>query len=277
MAALDGTQRQILVTRPASQAAAWVQKLQALGCGARALPLISIAPAPDADAVRRAWHELAGFSGVMFVSANAVEGFFALRPEGLRWPADVWAASTGPGTSAALRAGGLSTEQIVQPAAASPQFDSEALWLQLQARCSGWQGQRVLLVRGGKGRDWLADTLAQSGAVVQFVMAYQRCPPQPDAAGAALLAASQLWPEQFIWHFSSSEAIVHLQQLLPRANWSRGQAWVTHPRIEYAAGHAGFGNVLQLRPGVDAAAQQFLQLSGGVCAEGAPYNPASCE
>ena len=251
----------LIVTRPAAQAAAWVHELQALGCVAQALPLIDIAPTPNPASVRQAWHALPGASVVMFVSANAVLGFFASRPPEVSWPQRLLAASTGPGTSAALRAVGLNESQIVQPAADSLQFDSEALWLQLQRRWPHWQGRLALVVRGGVGRDWLADTLCEQGAQVQFVIAYQRLAPQPDAAGLELLAAAQARPEQHVWLFSSSEAVAHLLQLAPRAAWQRSQAWITHPRICQAARSAGFGTVLTLRPGVQAAAQQLREVT----------------
>lgn len=247
----------MIVTRPAAQAAPWVRELRALGCAAQALPLIDIGPAPDPASVRQAWHALPNASVVMFVSANAVLGFFAGRPPGMLWPQQLLAASTGAGTSAALLAAGLSDNQIVQPAADSEQFDSEALWLRLHPCWPSWHGRQALLVRGGVGREWLADTLCEHGAAVQFVTAYQRQAPQLDAAGIELLEAARAWPERHVWLFSSSEAVAHLQQLAPQAAWQRGQAWVTHPRIGQAARNAGFGTVLALRPGVQAAAQQL--------------------
>ncbi len=234
-----------------------MRELQALGCAAQALPLIDIGPAPDPQAVRQAWQDLPAHNVVMFVSANAVHGFFAARPAGLAWPQPLLAASTGPGTSAALLACGLADTQIVQPAASSPQFDSETLWPQLQARCGPWQWRSALVVRGGQGRDWLADTLRSHGAQVHFVAAYQRHAPQLDAAGRELLAATQRQPGHYLWLFSSSEAVAHLQQLATQAQWQHSRAWVTHPRIGQAAREAGFGSVGSVRPGVAAAAQQL--------------------
>ena len=92
----------VIVTRPAAQAVSWVQSLQREGIAAVALPLIDIAPALDPTPVIEAWQHLAGTRLVMFVSANAVEHFFALRPVGTSWPADTQAASPGPGTTRAL-------------------------------------------------------------------------------------------------------------------------------------------------------------------------------
>ncbi len=258
----------LIVTRPAAQASAWVQELRALGCRAQALPLIGITKAPDVDAVRRAWSDLPRFGVVMFVSANAVSGFFDCKPTGQSWPPSVLAASTGPGTSSALRAAGLTEAQIVEPPATSPQFDSEALWQQLRRRFDDWHEREVLVLRGEQGRDWLGDALRALGAQVTYIAAYQRKAPQLDADGTALLEAAQLQPASYVWLFSSSQAVAHLRQLAPQARWQHSQAWVTHPRIGQSASEAGFGRVLDLRPSAMAAAQQ---LQSG--AWRGPYNP----
>ncbi len=234
----------VIVTRPAAQARGWVDALQALGVDAQALPLIDIAPADDPAPLHEAWHGLAQQSLVMFVSANAVEHFFAVRPPGVVWPAALPAGSTGPGTTAALRACGVA--HIEAPAAEAAQFDSEALWARLAHQ--PWAGRQVLVVRGEEGRDWLADTLRGHGAQVSFVAAYRRHAPQPDSAGRALLADALARPSQHLWVFSSSEAVGHLQALAPGADWSASCALASHPRIVQAAQALGFGRVERVAP-----------------------------
>lgn len=236
----------VIVTRPAAQAAAWVAQLQALGVEAVALPLIGILPPDDPAPVRGAWQALAGVSLVFFVSPNAVQHFFALRPAGAPWPAALQAGSPGPGTSTALREAGLAAAQIVEPAADAPRFDSEALWARIADR--DWAGRRVLVVRGEDGRDWLADTLRARGASVDYVAAYRRVPPQADAAGRALLDDAQQRPREHLWLFSSSEAVAHLRALAPQAQWGDAWAAASHPRIAAAARAAGFGRVDELPP-----------------------------
>lgn len=235
----------LIVTRPLQQALAQVSELRAAGLQAQALPLIDIAAIDDPAPLLQAWRSLAANRLVMFVSANAVQHFFAARPGGASWPPEVLAGSTGPGTSAALLAAGVPADHLVQPAApvppAPPQWDTEALWLRLQHL--GWAGRRVLVVRGDGGRDWLADTLRAHGAEVSFAAAYRRCAPLLDAQGLALLADAQARPHGWCWLFSSSEAVGHLQALAPHADWSRSRAWASHPRIEQAARRAGFGRV----------------------------------
>lgn len=247
----------LIVTRPAAQAEPWVQALRRLGVDAQALPLIAIAPPLDPLPVRAAWQALPATGLAMFVSANAVEQFFALRPPEAAWPAGTLAGSTGPGTSAALREAGVPPEAVAQPAQGE-RAESESLWGVLRNR--PWAGRRVLIVRGEDGRDWLADRLREAGAEVVFVAAYRRHVPEPDAAGAALLKAAVAQPSAHAWLFSSSEAVGHLATLAaslgpaqpesgPLAGaWIRATALATHPRIAQAARDAGFGRVALVEP-----------------------------
>ncbi len=235
-----------IVTRPPAQAAAWVAQLQALGVDAVALPLIGIVPVDDMAPLRAAWRDVDGAAMVFFVSPNAVLHFFDARPEGRAWPAGTLAGSPGPGTSTALRDAGVPEAAIAEPAVDAPSFDSEALWARIAGR--DWSGRRVLVVRGEDGRDWLAARLRERGATVGFLAAYRRQAPVADAAGRTLLDAALADPRHHLWIFSSSEAVGHLQALMPAADWSRSVAIASHPRIADAARAAGFGRVDAVRP-----------------------------
>jgi uroporphyrinogen-III synthase len=242
----------LIVTRPAAQAAAWVGALRALGVDAVALPLIAIGPPADAALVETAWQGLHSAALVMFVSANAVAQFFALRPPGPSWPEGVRAAATGPGTSAALRRAGVPAACVVEPPASAESFDSEALWAQMAGE--DWASRRVLVVRGEDGRDWLADQLGARGATVDFVAAYRRLAPQPEPAERALLERALAAPQAHLWLFSSSEAVGNLCRLAPGADWAQARAAVSHPRIARAAREAGFGQVCAVAPSMAAVA-----------------------
>ncbi|CAN5503252.1 N/A [soil metagenome] len=246
----------VLVTRPAAQAAEWVLRLREAGIDAVALPLIGIDSPADSAEVLAAWRSLASRRMAMFVSPNAADRFFASRPAGSTWPATTLAGSPGPGTTQGLIALGVPPEQIIEPAADAAQFDSESLWEQL--RGLDWQGAQVLIVRGDGGRDWLATTLREHGAVVDDVTAYRRVAPVFDAAQTALLALALQEPAEHLWFFSSSEAIDHLarftsQHMPPhRADWSRATAIATHPRIAARAQQLGFMRVVEARPSLEA-------------------------
>lgn len=249
----------VIVTRPLREGQRWVRELADAGLSAVVLPLIDIRPADDPAPVHTAWQRLGDYAGVMFVSANAVDGFFASRPAdassfGANDAIKTRAWATGPGTTAALRRAGVPAECVDAPAADAVQFDSEALWQRVGKTVQ--PGQRVLIVRGGDaqngsaaqgiGRDWFAVRLAQAGAAVDFVVSYQRARPQLDAAQGQL--AREAAADGSVWLFSSSEALANLLANVPEQDWHAACAVATHPRIATAARQAGFGTVLESRP-----------------------------
>ena len=242
----------VIVTRPAEQATPFVERLRGLGVDAVALPLLTIEPAPDRALLQALWQELDRLALVMFVSANAVAHFVAARPAGRPWPEGVHAGSTGPGTSAALRAAGVPQSLIDEPPPEGP-FDTDTLWQRLRTR--DWHGRRVCVVRGEDGRDWLAEQLRDAGAELRFVAAYRRVAPRWSAEQVALVDQALADPARHGWHFSSSEALGHLLQARAGADWSASLAWATHARIAARAREAGFGQVHELAPGAEALAQ----------------------
>ena len=247
----------VIVTRPERDAARWVQALQANGLQAEALPLITIALLPDSPALRQAWNQMSAYSALMFVSGNAVEGFFASnqaativqRAQAATDSIAIQAPrflAPGPGTVAALRHAGIPQTLIDAPADDAAQFDSEALWALLAHR--PWEGQRVLVLRGqsadtgAAGRDWLARQLKAAGAQVDFACVYERRAPLFSAQQLQRIAAAAR--DGSVWLFSSSEAVGNL----PPQDWSQARAVATHPRIAEAARKAGWGVVAQSRP-----------------------------
>lgn len=239
----------VIVTRPEAQALPFVARLREQGVDAQALPLLAIEAPADTAAVQQAWRGLRQVALAMFVSANAVQRFWVLRPAGLGWPKALRAGSTGPGTTAALVEAGVALDAIDQPPAGGP-FDTEALWQQLRKR--DWSGLRVLVVRGEDGRDWLSQQLAAAGAELCFVAAYRRVAPVWTTAQQRQVEQALALPQTTVWHFSSSEAIGHLVRACPAADWRRSRAWATHERIADAARAAGFGQVQQVPVGADA-------------------------
>jgi len=262
----------VIVTRPAREAAHWVQALRAEGFDAHALPLIAIAPPPAPEALLRAWQDLDQYQVLMFVSANAAEAFFAARPDGARWPRSTRGWAPGPGTAAALVRCGLAPDLIDAPAEDAAQLDSESLWQQVQGRAR--PGLRLLLVRGtdtgaqastmperGSGREWLAQQVLQAGGSVDYVVSYERLAPAAGSFDAALARAAAAAGD--VWLFSSSEAIANLCSLLPQSDWRRSGAVATHPRIAEAATRAGFAPVIATRPQLPHVAQALRQAGAG--------------
>ncbi len=253
---MDDASATVLVVRPRAQADAWVGELAALGVPARALPLIDIVGAPDPAGVEAAFAQVEASAGepvLVFVSPNAVLGFFeavasvrGTPVHALAWPAHARAAATGPGTVAALRECGVPLQRIAAPAADAAQFDSEALW----AAIANWPWARrpVWIVRGNGGRDWLGQQMTAAGAEVRVVQSYGRTAPTLSDDERALLAEALAQPARWVWMFSSSEAIDHLQALAPQAHWHAGRALASHPRIAERARALGFGAVASVSP-----------------------------
>lgn len=242
----------LIVTRPLSEAQAWVQDLQAAGHQALALPLIDIAALPDQTDIRAAKRQWATWQAVMFVSAQAVRMFFALHDaDSLALDQTVcWA--TGPGTRKALLHAGVPASCVMSPPASATQFDSEALWQVVQDSLSD---APVLIVRGrdqadesirGAGRDWLAQQLQARGVEVRCLVAYARCVPQWTSAQQQL--ARDAAQDGSVWLLTSSQAVKHLSMLLAHQDWSQAVCWATHERIAQAATALGFGRCQVIRP-----------------------------
>ena len=241
----------LVLTRPEREASRWAQALHDLGHEVLCLPLIAVGPAPDAQALSQARALALGARALMFVSANAVRGFFEGAPPALG-SSRAWV--TGPGSAQALRELGVPEALMDQPPLEAGRFDSEALWAEVKAQVQ--PGDQVLIVRGAdelglpSGRPWLAEQLQQAGALVHEVAAYARQTPRWSATQQAQAQAAALG--ESVWVLSSSESLGHLQHLLPGQAWSAARAVATHERIAQAARLLGFGQVVVCPPTVGA-------------------------
>ncbi len=251
----------LLITRPQPQADAWVERLRARGIDAQALPLLAIDAVVNLSALHSAWRDLPRYALAMFVSPNAVSHFFAARPAELAaqgWPAGTRAGATGPGTLQALLMAGVPAALCAAPPPDATQFDSTALWAQLQGE--PWTGREVLVLRGDGGRDEFAAHLRAAGAAVHFTQAYHRGAARLRAAEQAQLARAIAEPASHLWWLSSAEAVGYLPQLAPQADWRASQALASHPRIAERARALGFGSVFEAPPTLDAVLASLAQI-----------------
>ena len=253
----------VLVTRPIREAQSWLQALKSVGLDPVALPLIEIAPVDDLRPVTEVWRQISRYRAVMFVSANAVDFFFAAQPQSTasklpslqsrNFPVRAWA--TGPGTASALARKGVPSSLIDSPSPEALQFDSESLWAEVSGQVS--EGSQVLIVRGddaagqamagasGAGRDWLARHVEQAGGSVDFLVVYRReLPVFSQAQCEQVRAASS---DGSVWLFSSSQAVANLSDSFPNLPWAQARAVATHPRIAQTARSHGFGVVCESR------------------------------
>lgn len=254
----------VIVTRPLQEANKWVHALCEAGYAAESLPLIRVAPAANPAAVAAAWNTLGSFDAVMFVSGNAVDHFFSLKPPqapvfGRPGATNTRAFVIGPGSFSALKRAHVDLECIDMPDKAAEQFDSEALWSVVSQRVKA--PFRVLIVRGtgaaspagldpttddGAGRDWFANKVRAAGGTVEFVVSYQRSAPVFSDSERSLVQQAAV--DGSVWLFSSSEAIGNLVAAFEGQSWANAKAVVTHSRIAQAARQAGFDVVCESRP-----------------------------
>jgi uroporphyrinogen-III synthase len=252
---LDG--EGILITRPARQAAALAQQIVAIGGTPLVFPAIVILPPADPRALARAQRELERYDFAVFVSANAVEyGVRDVRD----WPSHLVALTPGPGTAAALAAVGITNVRI--PATT---MDSEGL-LALPELTNA-TGKRVLIFRGGGGRELLAESLQSRGARVDVVDCYARARPEASADG---LAEALREGRVDATTLTSSEGADNLWAALDdaaRLDLVAVPAFVPHVRIADRARALGIATVIVTPPadaGLIAALLAYFDRSGTV-------------
>ncbi|WP_028448371.1 uroporphyrinogen-III synthase [Chitinibacter tainanensis] len=216
--------RRLWITRPAGQAAVLAQALAAAGADTLLWPLLEIVPPSDAAPLDAALRNLAQFQLAVFVSPSALDCVFErLQHLQLSWPAELPAAVVGPGSARRAQALGIST--IISPA---QQFDSEGLLAEPALQTLA--GQAVVLFRGHGGRELLPVALAERGAQLHAISAYQRQGVRwPEAELLTQLAAGC---DGVI--VSSSEAAQHLFAIGGEATQHQLQSrqyFAPHPRI----------------------------------------------
>ncbi len=216
--------RRIVVTRPVGQAAHFAQMIRAAGGEPVLFPTIDIAALKATAPLDAALARLSEFDLAVFVSANAVVHTFArLDALQLAWPSGLRVAATGPGTAAELSARGLAA---IHPPA---RFDSEGLLAEMDRL--GLQPQRVLIVRGTGGREWLLDHLAARGVQVETVAAYARICGAHDAAPVARMARAHQLDAFTITSSEGGENLLTMLGAQALALIGQTPLFAPHPRI----------------------------------------------
>ncbi|WP_410499827.1 uroporphyrinogen-III synthase [Chitinibacter sp. S2-10] len=213
--------RRLWVTRPAAQAAELVLALNEQGAEVVTFPLLNIAPPPDPQALENALAQLESVDLAIFISPSAIDAVFSRLSTG--WPEHVPVAVIGPGS--AKRAQALGIQTLISP---QTQFDSEGLLAMPQLH--NLANQRIMIFRGQGGRDLLPQALAERGAQIELVSAYQR--QAPGWTAEELIAQLDQGCDGLI--VSSSEAAQHLFAIggeLARHRLQSVQYFAPHPRI----------------------------------------------
>ncbi|HEY2145517.1 MAG TPA: uroporphyrinogen-III synthase [Steroidobacteraceae bacterium] len=165
----------VLVTRPELQAMPLCRLLENQGAHTLRLPAVEIKALRNRRALAAQLGALENFDIIIFTSANAVR-FGASFLDQKR---DLTLAAIGPATARALNQAGYRVG--IQPVGT---MDSEGLLL--HPRFEHLVGHRILMIRGGNGRQLLQQELVRRGATVVCAEVYERAPaiPTPQALAA---------------------------------------------------------------------------------------------
>jgi len=214
--------KRIIVTRSRAQASDLVTAIEAAGAIAVEFPTIKVMPpadgyaALDAAIARLRAGDMAPEAGsgssaglpfdwIVFTSVNGVEHFFGrLDREGdVRDLKGVKLGAIGPATAAALARRGL------KPDFMPSEYRAEAVLAGLLER--GAAGSRVLIPRAQEAREVLPEKLAEAGAQVEVVAAYETV---LDDAGVAEITDMLSGGDIDIISFTSSSTVKNFMKLL---------------------------------------------------------------
>lgn len=231
--------RTIVVTRPLAQARPLADAILAAGGTPLIFPLLEIFPAADPQPLLGAVAALGDYAVAVFISPNAVDYALPAILAAAAWPKDLLPAAVGPGTVKALAAHGVSG--CIAP---TERFDSESLLALPELAAAKVDGQRIAIFRGDGGRELLADTLRERGAVVDCITCYRRSAP---AAGVAPLLNAWRAGRLDAMTVSSSEGLRYLLDLLDTegcAFLQKTPVFVPHDRIAENARALGLSNII---------------------------------
>ncbi len=164
----------VLVTRPADRSCELVAALRGDGAHVLAEPLLDITPlspsshGPELQRCRQQFMDLDRYQHLIFISVNAVNyGMASIEQFWPQWPIGVKVYAIGTATAAALAARDVEVQSSDSLAMNSESLLSTPALQQLQ-------GQKILIVRGLGGREYLAEQLVARGAQVDYAECYQR-------------------------------------------------------------------------------------------------------
>jgi uroporphyrinogen-III synthase len=198
----------VVNTRPAHQARPLSEAILAAGGEVIELPVIKISPPTHPEIFLSQLDRLGEFNFAIFISANAVDaGIRGLGGE-QNWPEEVVIAAVGRAT-----ANRLSSQGLLASLVAPEPFNSEALLTLPEFQKLG--GKKVAIFRGEGGRDVLAQTLRDRGAVVEYMECYRREIPESDPA-----TLYQRWKEKrvLLIIITSNESLQNLVDLIDVAS-----------------------------------------------------------
>jgi uroporphyrinogen-III synthase len=229
----------LLITRPWEQGREISRRVAEEGGQAWVFPTIEI----RALALDPAWVRdlLANVDWLIFISANAVQqGWPLVQQVPLR---SCRLAAVGRATAQRLMS--VSHQPVLFP---SEGADSESLLALPELARMGQQ--KVVIVRGRGGREWLKQSLESRGAQVDYLECYERGLPQPDLAvldealaGNTAVSVQSAEALRNLWRLAGESRQAVMRQLA---------FLVPHPRVAEAVLNLGIAEAHVTGPGEDA-------------------------
>ncbi|MBI4774567.1 MAG: uroporphyrinogen-III C-methyltransferase [Deltaproteobacteria bacterium] len=164
--------RTILVTRARQQASEFTARLEEYGAECILFPTIETAPPGSWDEVDLALNTLSEFSWLLFTSVNGVHYFFdRIQKNGqdVRVLHGLKIGAIGPATADAIQARGLRVDFMPS------EYRAEGIIEELRPRLK--PGEWILIPRAKEAREILPQKLAEAGAKVHVVTAYETVMP----------------------------------------------------------------------------------------------------
>ena len=226
----------VVLTRPQGKNQALAADLQQHGIDTLLLPALSLTPTLS---TLPASYRPADFDLLVFVSAQAAQYYLdALAVSGLAFMPNQRIATVGAASAQPFYQAGLADKvQLIHPPAAHPYQDSEALWALLTPHLDSVQ--RVLLVRGQQGREWLTEQLLLHNKTVERCCVYERVPALWfGSATQRLQDLLTTQPDTVTILLTSSESTYAIAENMVQLNlepqWQNANFVAIHPRIAQA-------------------------------------------
>jgi uroporphyrinogen-III synthase len=229
----------VLVTRPEPQASELSQLIENAGGVAVNFPTIEFAPPLDMDSFHDAINHLGNQEWLIFISPHAVYASVPfIRQRWPEFPPQVKFAAVGEGTAKALFEAGYNVAAVPEN-----QWNSEGLLAMPVFQPSQISEQKVAIIRGVGGREYLDKVLAERGARVTPVIAYQRVLPQIDVTDyLSMLKQHRI----DVIVCTSFEGVRNLKILFGQTGWTYLQVLpiiVMSERIKMLARDLGFQTI----------------------------------